>query len=105
MRPVLQQKKGKRVFFQPLPLTALPSFLPSHHKNLSMSHLSIIHRLEGIRCTCRRAPSSFSRKEEIRPLCGTKAGPAKHQGFSGAGDEPPLVRGTVWWLSILDRTG
>ncbi|KIV53739.1 hypothetical protein AM501_07250 [Aneurinibacillus migulanus] len=24
----------------------------------------------------------FSRKEEIRPLCGAKAGPAKHLGLS-----------------------
>ncbi len=30
MRPALQQKKGQRVFFQPLPPTALPSFLTSH---------------------------------------------------------------------------
>ncbi|WP_217636991.1 hypothetical protein [Aneurinibacillus migulanus] len=29
MRPALQQKKGKRVFFRPLPPTALPSFLTS----------------------------------------------------------------------------
>ncbi|MED4730050.1 hypothetical protein [Aneurinibacillus migulanus] len=36
MRPALQPKKGKRVFFRPLPSTALPSFLPSHHKNLSI---------------------------------------------------------------------
>ncbi|WP_235496443.1 hypothetical protein [Aneurinibacillus migulanus] len=38
--------------------------------------------MEGIRCTRRRVPSSFSRKEEIRPLCGAKAGPAKHLGLS-----------------------
>ena len=32
----------------------------------------IIHISEEIRCTRRRVPSSFSRKEEIRPLCGAK---------------------------------
>ncbi|WP_235496506.1 hypothetical protein [Aneurinibacillus migulanus] len=46
------------------------------------SHLWIIHRLEEMRCTRRRVPSSFSRKKEIQPLCGTKAGPAKHLGLS-----------------------
>ncbi|WP_235495901.1 hypothetical protein [Aneurinibacillus migulanus] len=65
----------------------------------------IIHRLEGIRCTRRRVPSSFSHKEEIRPLCGAKAGSAKHPGFSGAGDEPTPVWGTMWRLFTLERTG
>ncbi|WP_235496182.1 hypothetical protein [Aneurinibacillus migulanus] len=70
------------------------------------SHLLIIHRLEKIRCTHRRVPSSFSREEEIRPLCGAKAGPAKHLGLSGAGDEPTPVWGTVWWYplwTVLDN--
>ncbi|MEZ2737428.1 hypothetical protein [Aneurinibacillus aneurinilyticus] len=30
----------------------------------------IIHKVEERRCTRRRVPSSFSHKEEIRPLCG-----------------------------------
>ncbi|WP_276915639.1 hypothetical protein, partial [Aneurinibacillus aneurinilyticus] len=30
----------------------------------------------------RRVPSSFSHKEETRPLCSARAGPAKHLGFS-----------------------
>ncbi|WP_235496298.1 hypothetical protein [Aneurinibacillus migulanus] len=38
--------------------------------------------MEERRCMCRRVPSSLSRKEEIRPLCGAKAGPAKHLGLS-----------------------
>ncbi|MEZ2737421.1 hypothetical protein [Aneurinibacillus aneurinilyticus] len=37
-----------------------------------------IHKVEEIRCTRRRVPSSFSHKEETRPLCGAKAGTAKH---------------------------
>ncbi|MED0670244.1 hypothetical protein P4S95_08445 [Aneurinibacillus aneurinilyticus] len=33
----------------------------------------IIHKVEEIRCTRRRVPSSFSHKEEIRPLlCGRR---------------------------------
>ncbi|MED0671969.1 hypothetical protein P4S95_17460 [Aneurinibacillus aneurinilyticus] len=35
----------------------------------------IIHKVEERRCTRRRVPSSFSHKEEARPLCGAKAGP------------------------------
>ncbi|MEZ2736428.1 hypothetical protein [Aneurinibacillus aneurinilyticus] len=42
----------------------------------------IIHKVEERRCTRRRVPSSFSHKEETRPLCGARAGPAKHLGFS-----------------------
>ncbi|MEZ2737370.1 hypothetical protein [Aneurinibacillus aneurinilyticus] len=42
----------------------------------------IIHKMEGRRFTRRRVPSSFSYKEETRPLCGAKAGPAKHLGLS-----------------------
>ncbi|MEZ2736815.1 hypothetical protein [Aneurinibacillus aneurinilyticus] len=42
----------------------------------------IIHKVEEGRCTRRRVPSSFSYKEETRPLCGAKAGPAKHLGLS-----------------------
>ncbi|MEZ2733089.1 hypothetical protein [Aneurinibacillus aneurinilyticus] len=42
----------------------------------------IIHKVEERRCTRRRVPSSFSHKEEARPLCGARAGPAKHLGFS-----------------------
>ncbi|MEZ2732826.1 hypothetical protein [Aneurinibacillus aneurinilyticus] len=42
----------------------------------------IIHKVEERRCTRRRVPSSFSHKEETRPLCGAKAGPAKHLGLS-----------------------
>ncbi|MEZ2736869.1 hypothetical protein [Aneurinibacillus aneurinilyticus] len=42
----------------------------------------IIHISEEIRCTRRRVPSSFSYKEETRPLCGARAGPAKHLGLS-----------------------
>ncbi|MEZ2732653.1 hypothetical protein [Aneurinibacillus aneurinilyticus] len=34
----------------------------------------IIHKVEERRCTRRRVPSSFSHKEETRPLCGAKAG-------------------------------
>ncbi|MCP1354808.1 hypothetical protein [Aneurinibacillus migulanus] len=34
-----------------------------------------------------------------------RQGLAKHPGFSGAGDEPTPVWGTVWWLSTLERTG
>ncbi|KIV57615.1 hypothetical protein AM501_26080 [Aneurinibacillus migulanus] len=45
-------------------------------------HLLIIHKVEERRCTRRRVPSSFSRKEEARPLCVAKAGPSKHLGFS-----------------------
>ncbi|MGG4533559.1 hypothetical protein, partial [Aneurinibacillus migulanus] len=53
------------------------SFLLYH-----LSHLLIIHKVEERRCTRRRLPSSFSRKEEARPLCDAKAGPSKHLGFS-----------------------
>ncbi|MEZ2736157.1 hypothetical protein [Aneurinibacillus aneurinilyticus] len=42
----------------------------------------IIHKVEERRCTRRRVPSSFSHKEETRPLCGARAGPAKHLGLS-----------------------
>ncbi|MEZ2737358.1 hypothetical protein [Aneurinibacillus aneurinilyticus] len=42
----------------------------------------IIHKVEKRRCTRRRVPSSFSHKEGTRPLCGAKAGPAKHLGLS-----------------------
>ncbi|MEZ2735171.1 hypothetical protein [Aneurinibacillus aneurinilyticus] len=42
----------------------------------------IIHKMEERRCTRRRVPSSFSHKEETRSLCGARAGPAKHLGFS-----------------------
>ncbi|MEZ2736189.1 hypothetical protein [Aneurinibacillus aneurinilyticus] len=42
----------------------------------------IIHKVEERRCTRRRVPTSFSHKEETRPLCGAKAGPAKHLGLS-----------------------
>ncbi|MED0706788.1 hypothetical protein, partial [Aneurinibacillus aneurinilyticus] len=70
------------------------------------------------RCTRRHVPSSFSYKEETWPLCGARAGPAKHLGLplrvypdvlrsrlaeakSGprcfrVGDEPTPVWGTVW---------
>ncbi|MED0735291.1 hypothetical protein P4S84_26250, partial [Aneurinibacillus aneurinilyticus] len=47
-----------------------------------LSRLLIIHKVEERRCTRRRVPSSFSHKEETRPLCGAKAGPAKHLGLS-----------------------
>ncbi|MCI1694405.1 hypothetical protein [Aneurinibacillus aneurinilyticus] len=47
-----------------------------------LSRLLIIHKVEERRCTRRRVPSSFSHKEEARPLCGARAGPAKHLGFS-----------------------
>ncbi|MED0726380.1 hypothetical protein P4S91_26400, partial [Aneurinibacillus aneurinilyticus] len=40
------------------------------------------HKVEERRCTRRRVPSSFSHKEETRPLCGARAGPAKHLGLS-----------------------
>ncbi|MEZ2736183.1 hypothetical protein [Aneurinibacillus aneurinilyticus] len=52
----------------------------------------IIHKVEERRCTRRRVPSSFSHKEETRPLCGARAGPAKSvpQCFR-AGDEPTHV--------------
>ncbi|MEZ2735354.1 hypothetical protein [Aneurinibacillus aneurinilyticus] len=43
----------------------------------------IIHKVEERRCTRRRVPSSFSHKEGTRPLCGAKAGPAKHLGITG----------------------
>ncbi|MEZ2732797.1 hypothetical protein [Aneurinibacillus aneurinilyticus] len=43
----------------------------------------IIHKVEERRCTRRRVPSSFSHKEEARPLCGARA-------------EPSPVWGTVW---------
>ncbi|MEZ2737028.1 hypothetical protein [Aneurinibacillus aneurinilyticus] len=43
----------------------------------------IIHKVEKRRCTRRRVPSSFSHKEETRPLCGAKVGPAKHLGITG----------------------
>ncbi|MEZ2737475.1 hypothetical protein [Aneurinibacillus aneurinilyticus] len=42
----------------------------------------IIHKVEERRCTRRHVPSSFSHKEETRPLCGARAGPAKHLGLS-----------------------
>ncbi|MEZ2736355.1 hypothetical protein [Aneurinibacillus aneurinilyticus] len=42
----------------------------------------IIHKVEERRCTRRHGPSSFSYKEETRPLCGAKTGPAKHQGIT-----------------------
>ncbi|MEZ2736384.1 hypothetical protein, partial [Aneurinibacillus aneurinilyticus] len=48
-----------------------------------MSRLLIIHKVEERGCTRRRVPSSFSHKEETRPLCGAKAGPAKHLGITG----------------------
>ncbi|WP_370950793.1 hypothetical protein [Aneurinibacillus aneurinilyticus] len=51
-------------------------------ENILSSRLLIIHKVEERRCTRRRVPSSFSHKEETRPLCGAKAGPAKHLGFS-----------------------
>ncbi|MED0725402.1 hypothetical protein P4S91_21140, partial [Aneurinibacillus aneurinilyticus] len=47
------------------------------------ARLLIIHKVEERRCTRRRVPSSFSHKEETRPLCGAKAGPAKHLGITG----------------------
>ncbi|MCI1695812.1 hypothetical protein [Aneurinibacillus aneurinilyticus] len=43
----------------------------------------IIHKVEERRCTRRHVPSSFSYKEETRPLCGARAGPAKHLGITG----------------------
>ncbi|MEZ2734086.1 hypothetical protein [Aneurinibacillus aneurinilyticus] len=46
------------------------------------TRLLIIHKVEERRCTRRHGPSSFSYKEETRPLCGAKAGPAKHLGLS-----------------------
>ncbi|MEZ2737313.1 hypothetical protein [Aneurinibacillus aneurinilyticus] len=46
----------------------------------------IIHKVEERRCTRRRVPSSFSHKEETRPLCGARARPAKHLSIKGAGD-------------------
>ncbi|MEZ2734031.1 hypothetical protein [Aneurinibacillus aneurinilyticus] len=42
----------------------------------------IIHKVEERRCTRRRVPSSFSHKEEMRTLCGARAGPAKHLGIT-----------------------
>ncbi|MCI1694926.1 hypothetical protein [Aneurinibacillus aneurinilyticus] len=42
----------------------------------------IIHKVEERRCTRRRVPSSFSHKEETRPLCGAETGPAKHLGIT-----------------------
>ncbi|MED0670747.1 hypothetical protein P4S95_11105, partial [Aneurinibacillus aneurinilyticus] len=42
----------------------------------------IIHKVKERRCTRRHVPSSFSYKEETRPLCGARAGPAKHLGLS-----------------------
>jgi hypothetical protein len=38
--------------------------------------------MEERRCTRRHVPSSFSYKEETRPFCGARAGPAKHLGLS-----------------------
>ncbi|MEZ2735870.1 hypothetical protein [Aneurinibacillus aneurinilyticus] len=46
----------------------------------------INHNVEERRCTRRRVPTSFSHKEETRPLCGARAGPAKHLGITRAGD-------------------
>ncbi|MEZ2737521.1 hypothetical protein [Aneurinibacillus aneurinilyticus] len=46
------------------------------------SRLLIIHKVEERRCTRRHVPSSFSYKEETRPLCGARAEPAKHLGLS-----------------------
>ncbi|MEZ2735533.1 hypothetical protein [Aneurinibacillus aneurinilyticus] len=43
----------------------------------------IIYKVEERRCTRRRVPSSFSHKEETWPLCGARAGPAKHLGITG----------------------
>ncbi|ERI09622.1 hypothetical protein HMPREF0083_02330 [Aneurinibacillus aneurinilyticus ATCC 12856] len=40
-----------------------------------ITRLLIIYKVEERRCTCRRAPPSFSHKEETRPLCGAKGGP------------------------------
>ncbi|MEZ2736762.1 hypothetical protein [Aneurinibacillus aneurinilyticus] len=50
--------------------------------NVRQSRLLIIHKVEERRCTRRHVPSSFSYKEETRPLCDAKAGPAKHLGLS-----------------------
>ncbi|KIV54394.1 hypothetical protein AM501_19410 [Aneurinibacillus migulanus] len=43
MRPAIRQKKGQRVIFRPLPPTALPSSLTSHHKNLLMYQIRCIY--------------------------------------------------------------
>ncbi len=42
MCPAIRQKKGQHVFFRPLPPIALPSFLVSHHKHLSMYQIRCI---------------------------------------------------------------
>ncbi|MED0669242.1 hypothetical protein P4S95_03245 [Aneurinibacillus aneurinilyticus] len=60
----------------------------------------IIHKVEERRCMRRRIPSSFSYKEETRPLA-PQSGPLS----LGTGDEPTPVWGTVWWRSILAHTG
>ncbi|MED0892070.1 hypothetical protein [Aneurinibacillus migulanus] len=41
MRPAIRQKKGQRVIFRPLPPTALPSFLTSHHKKESIVAIAV----------------------------------------------------------------
>ncbi|MEZ2735832.1 hypothetical protein [Aneurinibacillus aneurinilyticus] len=52
--------------------------------------------MEERRCTRRRVPSSFSHKEETRPLCGAKAGPAKHLGITGR-ETKGRVCVPLWW--------
>ncbi|MEZ2735315.1 hypothetical protein [Aneurinibacillus aneurinilyticus] len=51
----------------------------------------IIHKVEERRCTRRRVPSSFSHKEETRPLCGARAEAKSGPLSLGAGDEPTPV--------------
>ncbi|MED0725949.1 hypothetical protein P4S91_24045 [Aneurinibacillus aneurinilyticus] len=62
------------------------SFWPFYHFYLekgAVPHLLSIHKVEERGCTRRRVPSSFSHKEETQPLCGARAGPAKHLGITG----------------------
>ncbi|MED0671705.1 hypothetical protein P4S95_16120 [Aneurinibacillus aneurinilyticus] len=53
----------------------------------------MIHKVKERRCTRRRVPSSFSHREETWPLCGVKAGPAKHLGIG--------MRNNCWLVSFL----
>ncbi|MEZ2737503.1 hypothetical protein [Aneurinibacillus aneurinilyticus] len=57
-------------------------FTASIHKKYLFPRLLIIHKVEERRGTRRHVSSSFSHKEETRPLCGARAGPTKHLGFS-----------------------
>ncbi|MEZ2736526.1 hypothetical protein [Aneurinibacillus aneurinilyticus] len=51
----------------------------------------IIHKMKERRCTCRRVPSSFSRKEGIRSLFVAPRLDRQNVGYYGTRDEPTTV--------------